>query len=431
MTGSRHVKHPADRAPSPSFLPWIVWGIGALFFCFGFFLRLAPSVMEADLMRDLAIGAAVLGNLSAFYFYAYAGLQIPLGALLDRWPEKVLPAGMAVCAAGCLLFGIAHDVTLAYAGRFLIGAGAASAWIGTVKLISMWFPSNRFARVNGLTAMLGMVGGIGAQAPLALVVEVAGWRGTMTAGAGFAAALAVVAWLVLGRNTGAARQETPGTGGTQFLRHLGGVVRTPQTWAAALVVAMGSFPVLVFVGLWGVPYLMAAHGLERPLAAASTSIYLVGFGIGAPLLGWLSDRIGRRRSPMLIGTVAAFIALLALIYVPGLPLAAVQALLFVSGFAGSSCLVSYAVARENNRPDAAGAMAGTVNMTAMTLSALGQPFVGWILDLEWDGRMAAGAPVYSPEAYHTAFLCLALSGAVAVAAALATRETHCRPVTAY
>ena len=183
MTGGHDVKQSPDTAPAPSLFPWIVWGIGAVFFCFGFFLRVAPSVMEAELMRDFAIGAAVLGNLSAFYFYAYAGLQIPLGALLDRWPEKVLAAGMVVCAAGCLLFGVADDVTLAYAGRFLIGAGAASAWIGTVKLISMWFPSNRFARLNGLTAMLGMAGAVGAQAPLALVVEAAGWRGTMTAGA--------------------------------------------------------------------------------------------------------------------------------------------------------------------------------------------------------------------------------------------------------
>ena len=407
---------------SSSLFPWVVWGICALFFCFGFFARVAPSVMIGELMRDFNVGAAVLGNLSAFYFYAYAGLQLPLGVMLDRWPERILMAGIVLCGCGCLVFGMAPSLGMAYAGRFLIGAGAAAAWIGTMKLVSMWFPANLFARINGLTAMLGMAGAVGGQAPLAVAVEAAGWRGTMIGGAAFAALLAIGVWLILGRR----RAPVParvGAGAGAMLGHLATVVRTPQTWIAAIVIAIVIVPLLVFTGLWGVPYLMVAHGLERPVAAASTSLYLIGWGIGAPLLGWLSDRAGRYRMPMLIGMFVSFASLLALIYAPGVSLLSVQVLLFVSGFAGGAGVIAFASARAHNRPGAAGAMAGTVNMATMSLSAVLQPFVGWILDTQWDGRMEAGARIYSVEAYHVAFIGLAVCGVLSVGSCLFIRDT--------
>jgi MFS family permease len=409
-----------------SMFPWIVWGIGAAFFCFGFFLRVAPSVMVTELMRDFAVGGALVGNLSAFYFYAYAGMQVPMGVLLDRWPGRVLTTAIAVCATGCLVFALAPTLYVAYAGRFLIGAGAASAWIGSLKMISLWFPTNRFARVSGLTIMLGMAGGVGGQAPLAAIVDVAGWRETMMSGAAFGALLAVIAWFVLWR-----RESSPTAGGdpTGSLFHrLAGVARTPQTWIIALIIAAVTVPLLAVVGLWGVPYLMVAYGLERPIAAASTSLFLIGWGLGAPTLGWLSDRLRRRKMPMLIGSAVCFAAMLSVIYVPGVTLPMAQVLLFVSGFAGSAAVIAYATARENNRSDAVGATMGTVNLVTMTLSALSQPLIGWLLDLNWDGRLEAGARVYSLAAYHAAFTTLIACAIVAVIAALFTRETYCRPL---
>ena len=114
----------ATRRPRAAWLPWLTWSLGALLFCYGFFQRVAPSVMIDPLMRDLAVGGAVLGNLSAFYFYAYAGLQIPVGLMVDRWgPRRLLTAGALLCGLGSLLFAQAEGLPLAYAGRLLIGAG--------------------------------------------------------------------------------------------------------------------------------------------------------------------------------------------------------------------------------------------------------------------------------------------------------------------
>ena len=134
-----------------------------------------PSVMVSDLMRDFAAGGAILGTLSGIFFYAYAALQIPLGVMLDRWGARRTLAGAAtVCAVGTVLFATANTLPVAYAGRALIGAGSAFGWIGTLTLIGLWFPPNRFAFVAGITALIGMAGAVGGQAPLAAVVETFG-----------------------------------------------------------------------------------------------------------------------------------------------------------------------------------------------------------------------------------------------------------------
>ncbi len=84
----------SGRSAAVGLLPWFMWSLGALFFGYGFFQRVAPSIMVSDLMRDFAVGAAILGNLSAFYYYAYAGMQLPVGVLVDNWgPRRALAGG--------------------------------------------------------------------------------------------------------------------------------------------------------------------------------------------------------------------------------------------------------------------------------------------------------------------------------------------------
>ena len=418
-------------APPPSgtgLFPWVVCGLGALFFLYAFFHRVTPSVMINDLMRDFGVNAAVLGNLAAFYFYAYAALQLPGGVMLDRWgPRRVLAMATLVCAAGSLLFATADGLGQAHLGRLLIGAGCGFSWIGVLKLTTIWFPPDRFALVGGLATMLGMVGAIGGQAPLAAVVEVTGWRATLVGAAVFGGLLAVLIWLVVrdGERPAAAARTTTMAG---VWRGLGSVLATPQTWLVALFGSMMVPCVAAFAGLWAVPYMMAAYGLGRPAAAATASLVLVGFGVAAPLIGWWSDRIGRRKLPMLIGSSLALAAVMALVFLPDLPLGAAYVLLVVYGAASSSFVLSFAVGREHNLPEVAGSAMGFINMTVMMAGAVFQPLIGWLLDLNWDGGMEDGARIYSVEAFQSAFLAFGVSGGLAVLAALLVGETHCRTV---
>ena len=420
--------HRNGRTPLSGAYPWIVCGLAALFFCFAYFQRVAPSVMVSDLMRDFDVNAAVFGNLAAFYFYAYAGMQLPGGIMLDHWgPRRVLTGAVVLCGLGSVLFATADAVWIAYAGRFLIGVGSGFSWIGVLKLVSIWFPPHRFALLGGLGAMMGMAGAVGGQAPLATVVAMTGWRATLFGAAVFAAVLAVLMWSIVRDGT----QKRPAAGPRSMAevgRGLVSVVRTPQTWLVALFGSMTVTCVAAFAGLWAVPYMMRAYDLEKPAAAATASLVLIGFGISAPLMGWWSDRIRRRRIPMLAGASVALAAFLILVYMPGVSLAAAYGLLVAYGAGSSSFVLSFAAGREHNLPEVAGTAMGFVNMTLMMAGALFQPLIGWLLDLNWDGTMVDGARFYSLEAFHTAFLAFGVSGGLAVVAALLVGETHGRTI---
>ena len=137
--------------PHPLFrLALFGWATGALFFFYAWITRVAPSVMIDELMRDFAVGAAAIGNLSAFYFYGYAGMQIPVGLLMDRFgPRRLMTVAAAGCAAGCVMFALAPALWALSLGRFLIGATAAFSLVGAMTVAGQWFPASTFRAAFG------------------------------------------------------------------------------------------------------------------------------------------------------------------------------------------------------------------------------------------------------------------------------------------
>ena len=415
------------RAPSvptkdaPRLLLLLGWATGAMFFFYAWVLRVAPSVMIEELMRDFAVGAGVLGHLSAAYFYGYAGMQIPVGLLLDRFgPRRLMAVAALVCAAGCVLFATSDTLTAATAGRLLIGASAAFSLVGSMAVAGQWFPANQFAILSGLSMAMGMAGGVFGQAPLRLAVEASDWRTTTLLLAAGGVALALAAWATV-------RDRWRGSGGVgNALSGLRIVLRHRQTWLIALTGLGTSAPLLAFASLWGVPFLETAYGLTRTAAAGLTSTVFIGWGVGAPLTGWLSDRIGRRRPPLIAGLAVETAALAALVYIPGLPMPVLAALCFVVGFCGSAQIVCFALVRENHATTLSGTAIGFLNGMVTGAGALFQPLVGALLDLAWTGETALGVRVYDPGAYRLAFASLIACCLAGFLSLLAVRETYCR-----
>jgi MFS family permease len=398
------------------------WLTGAFFFFYAWVLRVAPSVMVEELMRDFAVGAAVLGHLSAAYFYGYAGMQIPVGVLLDRFgPRRLMTLAALVCAGGCVLLATSSALAAASAGRFLIGASAAFSLVGSMAVAGQWFHANRFALLSGLSMAMGMAGGVFGQAPLRLAVEASDWRSTTLALAAGGVALAVAAWATV-------RDRWRGSGGLgQALSGLGAVLANRQAWLVALVGLGTSAPLLAFASLWGVPFLETAYRLPRAQAATLTSLIFVGWGVGAPAIGWLSDRIGRRKPPLIAGLLLETAALALLVYVPGLPMPVLGLLCFLVGFFGSAQIVCFALARETHAAALSGTAIGFVNGMVTGAGALFQPLVGWLLDLAWTGETSQGARLFAPESYRLAFASLIVCCLAGLLCLAAVRETRCRP----
>ncbi|HLS67864.1 MAG TPA: MFS transporter [Kiloniellales bacterium] len=406
----------------PDWFPWLVWLLGALLFCYGFFQRVAPSVIIDSLMRDFAVGAAVLGNLSAIYLYAYASLQIPVGLLADAWgPRRLLTAGALCCGAGSLLFSLAPDLYLAYLGRFLVGVGAAVSFVGTLKLATSWFPASRFAQLTGMTMALGMLGGVGGQVPLATAVELFGWRSTLAGASIGGLALAALIWLIVRDRPPADRVPVAQDTGS-VIQNLKLVLSMPGQWLLALLACAMTAPLLAFAGLWGVAWLMQTHGMERTEAASHTSLMLVGWALGSPLAGYLADRIGRRMPIIRSSALFGLLSLLLLLYVPNLPSYLFALLFLTTGIGLGATAVGFAVARDMVPPRAVGAAYGMINSALVGAGAIFQPLLGLLLDLQWDGRMEAGAPVYSKSAFDLAFLSLIFFLLLALLLSLRLRE---------
>ena len=412
-------------------MAWPVWGIAAAFYGYAFFQRVLPSVMVDQLMAEFALGGALLGNLSAFYFYAYAGLQLPVGMLTDRFgPRLVLAVAATLCAGGSVLFSQATSIELAYLGRFLIGAGAAFTWVGALTLAARWFPARRFAMLTGLTIVFGMLGAISGQGPAAALLGGVGWREVLLGAGAVGFGLAALIILVVRNHPpqSEAREAPPAAGRIRALAGLKLVTGNPQSWVIAVCTGLISVPLLAFGALWGVPYLMQVYGVGRPEAAFSVSAMLVGMALGGPIIGWISDRIGRRRRPLVVGIVVILTTSLAMFYIPGLPLDAFRALLFLNGLGSGCFVVCYASVRETNTRETAGTALGLVNMLTIGSGAVFQPIVGLLLDLGWDGKMQGGARFYSPETFHNAFLVLPVCAGLALLLSAFVRETWCQPI---
>ncbi len=432
VLASPHASNGARSLP-PTSLAWLTWGLIASLYFVGFFQRVAPAVMVDELMRDFSIAATMLGNLSALYFYTYAAMQIPSGMLADAvGPRRVATAAAVVAAAGIVLFALANSLWMAGLGRALIGASVAVAFVACMKLAGHWFPTNRFATVTGVSLLIGNLGGMLAGVPLSEAVAGFGWRTAMLASAGVTLVLAAVVWLWVRDDPGErgyvshAHAEAYNNTALSPWQSLKRVLSVRDTWLLFFAGGLIAAPVLTFAGLWGVPYLVQVHEMARSHAAGFTTIMLLGFAVGGPLLGALSDRMGRRKLPYLGAALAHTLGWGIFLSVDNLSASALYFLFGLIGFSAGGLIIGFAFTREVNHLGAAGTATGAVNMAVLGFAAIQQSAIGWILDRNWHGETIKDTPIYDAAAYHAAFLWLAISAVGAVVFVALTRETYCR-----
>lgn len=400
----------------------VVFGIVLASFVLSFFHRTAPAAIAGELARAFSINAAVLGTLAATYFYVYTVLQVPVGILADTLgPRRLLASGSLVAAAGSLLFALAPAWELAAVGRTLVGIGVSVAFIAILKVSAVWFPANRFATLNGVTMLAGNLGAVAAGAPLAWLVAQASWRPVFVALAVLSALLGVATWRLV-RDRPQDRGFAPVHAGpaqvaarVPWPRALRQVLANPRTWPGFFVNLGLGGSYLAFAGLWAVPWLEHAYGMERVTAAQHASALLLGVAAGSVAIGMLSDRLGSRRGVMRAVAFAYAASWIPLCLRAEASPAAGLGWFLLMGLLVPAFTLTWTVAKEVNRPEHSGIATSVVNVGIFLGTGILQPLVGHVLDR---GRAAGDAD----GAWQTAILLLAGAAFAGALATLAVRE---------
>ncbi len=416
----------AKNQPINRLLPWFMWVLAATFYCYETLLQVSPGVMVSDLMKAFSANASQLGLLAAVYFYAYSSMQIPVGILIDRLgPRRLLTIATLICGAGAVIFSSSHFLIMAGVGRLLIGLGSAFAVVSCMHLCATWLPLRYFATLTGVMVTMGMLGAIGGEAPLSLMVGHFGWRQTMLIFGVIGLILSLAMWSFI-RDKNVHHHLHQNLKQTGLFAGLKLIFKNKQNLIVATYGALMYAPTTTFGGLWGVPFLMTFYQLDRPLSATLVSMLFIGWAVGSPLFGVLSDRIGRRRIPMIIATYGALFTLSIILFVPHLPLLLLGTILFSFGFFSSGFLPSFSIIREINPPHVSATSIGFMNTFNMLTGAILQPLVGVILDMTWHGTMHNGVREYSINSFHTGLILLPLGLLSAVIILPFIKETYCR-----
>lgn len=393
----------------------IAWLVTSTYYFYQYALRSAPAVMMPQLAEGFGMGTGAVASLVGLFYYGYSPFSLVAGVALDRLgTRRVVPVGAAMVGVGALLFA-SGSAPLAGVGRFLQGAGGVFGLIGATYLVTTSFPPSRAATLIGATQMFGMAGGSAGQFAVGPALD-AGlpWRTFWTAMG--VAGLALGAVLLVFLPKAEPRAQKPGWL-KEALGALGLVFRNPQSILCGAIAGLLFVPTTIFDMVWGVRYLQEGIELDYGAAVLRSATVPLGWVIGCPLLGFVSDRIGRRKPVIAGGGIVLLMALGWILFGPTDVLPP-YALGLVAGMASGAAMLPYTVIKEANPAHLSGTATGVVNFLNFTFSALlGPVFAGLLM------RVGDGAAELSREQYQTVFQPLLYGVALATVLTLLLKET--------
>jgi MFS family permease len=393
----------------------IAWLIAAVYYFYQYALRSAPAVMMPEMSDAFGMSAAGVATLVGLFYYAYSPFSLVAGVAMDRLgPRKVVPIGAACVGIGALLFATGSN-EFASIGRLLQGAGGVFALIGAAYIATQNFPASRAATLIGATQMFGMAGGSAGQFVVGpMIASGMRWDSFWVAMGIIGLVISALLLLLLPRRE---RTEQRDDWLKQAARGLGVVFRNPQSILCGMISGLLFIPTTIFDMIWGVRYLQEAQGMEYASAVMRSAAVPFGWIIGCPLLGFISDRLGRRK-PVIVGGAIVLIACLAWILYGRLDVFPPYSIGLVAGIASGAAMLPYTVIKEANPSELSGTATGVVNFLNFTFSALLGPVFGWLLV-----HVSGGADAMALGHYQVAFAPLMYGVVLAIILTFVLKET--------
>jgi MFS family permease len=344
----------------------IAWGFTVLFYFLEYAVRSCPAVMIPELEGSFHTTALGISAILGAYYYTYSTMSLVAGAALDRLGAKrTVPVGAAILGIGCLFFSggsvLAGDV-----GRLLQGAGSAFAFTGAVYLASHGFSARYLATAIGATQCVGMLGGSAGQFVVGPIIEHGLGIHTIWIGFGIIIlANAVLLYLATPKEQSGPHTQEGGIGSVLTPYKI--VFSNPQSYLCGIIAGLMFAPTTIGDMIWGVASFQKDLQVPFHNAVVIASMVPLGWVFGCPLLGWLSDRIGRRK-PVIIGSAAVMILAGLQLALKPLPMPPHVAM-FIFGVASGAAMIPYSVIKEVNPDNVKGSATGGINFLVFAITA--------------------------------------------------------------
>jgi sugar phosphate permease len=387
---------------------WLVWAVAMVAYIVAVMQRTSLGVAGVDAANRFDVSASVLSSLTVIQLVVYAGLQIPVGVLLDRvGPKMLIAVGALLMTVGQLTLAIAPSIGVAILGRLLVGAGDAMTFISVIRLLTSWFSGRILPQISQWTGNIGSLGQVLSAIPLSFALHQFGWSPAFISTAALSAIAFVLVIVFVANGQDSAMSAGRATSWRGALHQLKESLGRPGTqlgfWSHFVSQSSGT----VFSLLWGFPFLVEGLGYS-PAAASGLLTLLVGAGVvSGPVLGILTARFPLRRSNLVLGIVTAMgIVWTVMLTWPGTPPAWLVIVLVITiGIGGPGSLIGFDFARSFNPLRSLGSANGVVNVGGFLASFVMMYFIGVVLDLLNHVRIANGlrSDVFALDSFRIAF----------------------------
>ncbi|GAB3587883.1 MFS transporter [Calidifontibacter terrae] len=368
---------------------WAVWIAALLVYVLAVFHRSSLGVAGVIAAERFHISSAQLATFTMVQLLVYAAMQVPVGALLDRFGSRVMLLGGLLFMTGAQ-FGFAFASTFAegIVARVFVGMGDAMVFVSVLRLVALWFPPARSTMITQATGWVGQVGAIAAAGPLSAALHGFGWRTSFLSAASLGLLFAVITAVVV-RDTPYRDAERT----TLQMRAVGRAVsrswRTPGTQLGLWCHFTAQFSATVFAMIWGFPFLTVGLGMSSGAASTLLSLMVVTNIVASPFVGSFATRFPYSRSSLVLVVVAVMIVCWTVVLAwPGRAPAWLAVLLVIAiAVGGPGSMVGFDLARTFNPPERIGSATGIVNVGGFTASLCTVVLIGLIMD-----RVSPGGP---------------------------------------
>jgi len=375
-----------ERTPARA---WLVWGIAVGAYVVAVLQRTSLGVAGLDAAARFEISAGLLGTFAVVQLLVYAGMQVPVGAMVDRvGPRAMVVGGALLMALGQTALALAHSFPTAILARVLVGAGDAMTFISVLRLVNSWFPQRQVPVLTQVTGLVGQGGQILSVIPLVALLHGVGWTPAFLSAASLSVLAAILTLALVTDSPDGAPSKEDAPGWAQIRRDLVSAWQHPGTRLGLWAHFTTQFSGTVFVMLWGYPFLISGEGLTRQSASALFTVMVIAGMAAGPVIGVLVSRHPLRRSWLVLGIIGSAMAVWTVVLslsTPA-PLWLLLVLVLVLSVCGPGSMIGFDYARTFNPPNRFGTATGIVNVGGFVASLVTILLIGLVLDLVGQGE---------------------------------------------